>query len=181
MHRGGPVLMRLTLLCAVLAAAACERMPRSSGRSDTAAALPDSEAIAGQPPVPTPMVQPAAPPAPGATKVTVVEGFLTPESVLHDSVQDIYFVSNINGNPTAKDNNGFISRVRPDGAVENLKFIEGGHGGVTLNAPKGLAIRGDTVWVADIDMVRSFDAKTGAPRDSVSLASLGRSEERRVG
>jgi len=31
---------------------------------------------------------------------------------------------NINGSQTAKDNNGFISRVRPDGAVENLKFIE---------------------------------------------------------
>jgi len=93
--------------------------------------------------------------------------------VLHDPAQDIYFVSNINGSPTAKDNNGFISRVRPDGAVENLKFIEGGHGGVTLDAPKGLAIRGDTLWVADIDVVRSFDAKTGAARDSVSLASLG--------
>jgi len=102
-----------------------------------------------------------------------VEGFLTPESVLHDPAQDIYFVSNINGGPTAKDNNGFISRVRPDGAVENLKFIEGGHSGVTLNAPKGLAIRGDTLWVADIDVVRAFDAKTGVPRDSVSLAGLG--------
>src|SRR2546428_13487384 len=104
MHRGGPVLMRLTLLCAVLAAAACERMPRSSGRSDTAAALPDSEAIAGQPPGPTPMVQPAAPPAPGATKVTVVEGFLTPGSGLHASVPAISFVSAINGCPTRADN-----------------------------------------------------------------------------
>jgi len=44
---------------------------------------------------------------------------------------------------------------------------------VTLNAPKGLALRGDTLWVADIDAIRSFDAKTGAARDSVSLASLG--------
>src|SRR4029077_6367837 len=35
------------------------------------------------------------------------------------------------------------------------------------------AIRGDTLWVADIDMVRSFDAKTGAPRDSVSLVGMG--------
>src|SRR2546428_11943720 len=97
MHRGGPVLMRLTLLCAVLAAAACERMPRSSGRSDTAAALPDSEAIAGQPPVSTPMVQTASPPAPGATEATAVEGFRTPESLLHDSVQDLYFGSHPNG------------------------------------------------------------------------------------
>jgi len=119
------------------------------------------------------MAQPAAPPAPGATKVTVIEGFLTPESVLHDSVQDIYFVSNINGSPTAKDNNGFISRVKPDGAVENLKFIEGARNGVTLNAPKGLALQGDTLWVADIDVIRSFNAKTGALIDSVSLAKLG--------
>src|SRR5207302_6349594 len=91
----------------------------------------------------------------------------------HDTTQDIYFVSNINGNPTAKDNNGFISRVRPDGAIENLKFIEGGRNGVTLHAPKGLALQGDTLWVADIDVVRAFDARTGAPRDSVSFATLG--------
>src|SRR6266496_4562221 len=107
-----------------------------------------------------------------ATKVVAVEGFLTPESVLHDTAQDIYFVSNINGSPTAKDNNGFISRLRPDGAVENLKFIEGGKNGVTLNAPKGLALLGDTLWVADIDAVRAFNAKTGAPLDSVSLSTL---------
>jgi len=105
--------------------------------------------------------------------VATVAGFLTPESVLHDTTQDIYFVSNINGSPTAKDNNGFISRVRPDGAVENLKFIEGGKSGVTLNAPKGLALWADTLWVADIDAVRAFNARTGATIDSVSLASLG--------
>src|SRR5207245_5102243 len=115
------------------------------------------------------------PPTPNssATKVATVQGFLAPESVLHDSTQDIYFVSNINGSPTAKDNNGFISRVRPDGAVENLEFIEGGRSGVTLNAPKGLALEGDTLWVADIDVVRAFDAKTGAAIDTVSLSKLG--------
>jgi sugar lactone lactonase YvrE len=112
-------------------------------------------------------------PAGLASRVLVVQGFLTPESVLHDPVQDIYFVSNVNGGPTAKDNNGFISRVRTDGAVENLKFIEGGRNGVTLSAPKGLAIRGDTLWVADVDMVRAFDARTGAALDSVSLAASG--------
>jgi len=36
-----------------------------------------------------------------------------------------------------------------------------------------LALSGDTLWVADIDAVRAFDAKMGAPIDSVSLASLG--------
>src|SRR5438552_6707886 len=166
--------MKTTLLCVLIAAlgAAClQRADRAPPASDTSA-VPDTTATPATP-APAAAPTPTPPPSPGATKLTVVEGFLTPESVLHDPVQDIYFVSNINGSPTAKDNNGFISRVRPDGAVENLKFIEGGHGGVTLNAPKGLAIRGDTLWVADIDVVRAFDAKTGAPRDSVSMASLG--------
>ncbi len=165
--------MRGTVLWAAVAVlgAACPPMERRSPpQSDTTLTDTTPSAPVAQP---TALTPPAPPPGPGATKVGTVEGFLTPESVLHDPAQDIYFVSNINGGPTTKDNNGFISRVRPDGAVENLKFIEGGHGGATLNAPKGLALRGDTLWVADIDMVRSFDAKTGAPRDSVSLASLG--------
>jgi sugar lactone lactonase YvrE len=107
--------------------------------------------------------------APAPTRVTVVAGFLTPESVKYDASQDVYFVSNINGNPSAKDNNGFISRVRPDGTIEALKFIEAGRNGVTLNGPKGLALRGDTLWVTDIDAARAFNAKTGAPVASVTL------------
>jgi len=161
--------MRGTVLWAVLATlAACQRVENTPPGSQTSAADTAVKVLASpQPPPPPP------PPAPVATKVAVVEGFLTPESVKYDSAQDVYFVSNVNGGPLAKDNNGFISRVRPDGAIENLKFIEGAHNGVTLNAPKGLALRGDTLWVADIDVVRAYDAKTGVPRDSVSLASLG--------
>ncbi len=160
--------MRTTVLCTMLAAlAACQPVdrrrqlppppPEGSLTADTVAPAPQ-----------------APPPANSrATKVATVVGFLTPESVLDDSAQDIYFVSNINGSPLTKDNNGFISRLRPDGAIEVLKFIEGGRGGVTLNAPKGLAVLGDTLWVADIDVVRAFNARTGAPVDSVKLDSLG--------
>lgn len=164
--------MRLRFLCVALAVlgAACQRVDRAPPASDTSATRADS--LSPLPPQPTPAPPPASP-APAATKLLAVEGFLTPESVLHDTTQDVYFVSSINGNPTAKDNNGFISRVKPDGAVENLKFIEGGHNGVTLNAPKGLALTGDTLWVADIDAVRAFSAKTGAAIDSVSLSKLG--------
>ena len=150
-------MMRVTMLWVALAAAgvACKPMDKAPPAADPAS---------------TPVVPP---PPPGATKVSAVDGFLTPESVLHDATQDIYFVSNINGSPNAKDNNGFISRVRPDGAVENLKFIEGGKNGVTLNGPKGLAVSGDMLWIADIDAVRAFNARTGAQMDTVGLASLG--------
>ncbi len=92
-----------------------------------------------------------------------------PESARYDKDLDVWFVSNVNGMPAAKDNNGYISRLRPDGTPYNLKFIEGGKKGVTLNAPKGLAINGDTLWVADIDAARAFNKRTGAVIANVNL------------
>ena len=91
-----------------------------------------------------------------------------PESARYDRDLDVWFVANINGEPLGKDNNGYISRLRPDGAPYALKFIEGGKKGVTLNAPKGLAINGDTLWVADIDVARAFNKRTGALIANVS-------------
>jgi hypothetical protein len=98
-----------------------------------------------------------------------VEGFATPESVLYDSIADVYLVSNVNGNPVEKDGNGFISRVSPDGQVLQRKWIDGAAQGVTLNAPKGLAIRDGKLYVADIDCVRMFDRDSGAPAGEVCL------------
>lgn len=95
-------------------------------------------------------------------------GFKTPESITYDAEQDVYFVSNINGSPTEKDDNGFISKVTPEGEVE-LTFIDGAKGDFTLNAPKGLAVGGGVLYVADIDTVRLFDAKSGAFKSEVKL------------
>ncbi len=94
---------------------------------------------------------------------TVVDSFRTPESVLYDSVMDVYVVANINGNPAAKDDNGFLSRVSPDGRVLELKWVDGASDSVTLHAPKGMGISGDTLFVADIDEVRLFDRTSGMP------------------
>ena len=60
----------------------------------------------------------------------------TPESALHDPEADVYLVSNINGGPGDRDDNGFISRVSPDGQVLDLKWIDGADPGVTLHAPR---------------------------------------------
>ena len=119
-----------------------------------AACAPASE---DTPPAETTQVADAAP-----MRIASVDGFSTPESVAYDPEQDVYYVSNINGNPSAADNNGFISRMRADGTVDSLRFILGGRGGVALNAPKGMAIVGDTLWVSDIDAIRGFNKRTGA-------------------
>ena len=159
--------MRATVLCITLAAlAACQPVDRRGSPQRSQASQAADTVTPAQLQVPPTTSS-------RATKVATVIGFLTPESVLDDSAQDIYFVSNINGGPLTKDNNGFISRLRPDEAIEVLKFIEGGRAGVTLNAPKGLAKLGDTLWVADIDRLRAFNARTGAAIDSVRLDSLG--------
>ncbi|HEX2717264.1 MAG TPA: hypothetical protein VHM67_06245, partial [Gemmatimonadaceae bacterium] len=104
-----------------------------------------------------------------ATLVKSVEGFSTPESAKWDAEGGVWFVSNINGQPPAKDGNGFISRIDRDGNVDSLHFIQGGRGGATLNGPKGMAIIGDTLFVADIDALRAFNRRTGAPIRSWEL------------
>jgi hypothetical protein len=120
-------------------------------------------------PEPEATVAPAKPEAPPATDVITVEGFQTPESVLYDADADVYLVSNINGDPLGADGNGFISRVSPDGTIAELKWIDGAKEGITLNGPKGMALFGGKLYVADITAVRIFDAVTGAPAGEVVI------------
>lgn len=109
--------------------------------------------------------------APSAEQITVREvGFQTPESVLYDAAADVYLVSNINGSPLEKDDNGFVSRVSPDGTVPALRWIDGAAPDVTLHAPKGMGIKDDTLFVADIDVVRAFHRGTGAPLGAREIA-----------
>jgi sugar lactone lactonase YvrE len=112
--------------------------------------------------------EPQTPPQPQL--IATVSGFETPESVRYDAARDVFYVSNVTGNPQAKDNNGFISRVRADGTMDSLRFIAGGVNGVTLHSPKGMFLAGDSLWVADIDAVRAFNVTTGAPLFSLDFA-----------
>lgn len=112
-----------------------------------------------------------APDAVPAAPMTVADvGLQTPESVLYDDRADMYLVSNINGEPLGRTGNGFITRLRPNGEVEQLKWIDGERDDVTLHAPKGMAFRGDTLFVADIDSVRAFHRSTGAALGAMGVA-----------
>jgi hypothetical protein len=91
-----------------------------------------------------------------------------PESVLYDAAQDVYFISNLNGGLQTVDDNGFISRVDARTMAVELKWIEGGRG-TRLDAPKGMGIVGDTLYVSDVTAVRKFDRRTGQPRGEIAL------------
>jgi hypothetical protein len=111
--------------------------------------------------------------APAAPKGTLrIEGFRTPRAVIHDPDADVYLVSNVNGDPAAADDddNGFISRITPDGKVLALRWIDGAHDdALQLSAPMGMALAGGTLWVADCNRVHAFDARSGKLRKTYKL------------
>ena len=97
----------------------------------------------------------------------------TPESVLYDVGRDMYMVSSVNGKPAEADDNGYLSVINPDGSNErsnaSWKWIAGEMGDIKLDAPKGMAISGDTLYVADISVVRTFEAKVGRQKDDIKI------------
>ena len=124
----------------------------------------------------TPSTAPAttakAEPAPASTPKPAVRytgAFATPECVLYDEANDRYIVSNVNGKPYEADGNGYISVLSPDGTVVNPKWIAGGVKKVKLDAPKGMGITGGILYVADITVVRKFDAKDGTPKGDIPI------------
>ncbi|MEX2531960.1 MAG: hypothetical protein WD960_14420 [Gemmatimonadota bacterium] len=88
-------------------------------------------------------------------------GFETPAAVIHDPAADVYLVASVGGPFGADDANGFISRLSPDGEVLDLHWIRPTQPGRELNSPQGLAIRGDSLFIADLDCIRIHHRETG--------------------
>lgn len=95
-------------------------------------------------------------PAKGLTKIAETDTLLaTPESVLYEATKDVIYVSNVNGDPTAKDGNGFISIINLKGEIINREWIKG------LDAPKGMGIYNNHLFVTDINQVIDIDIEKG--------------------
>lgn len=126
---------------------------------------------AAAPATPAPPATPALPTEP--TRLAIVEGFVQPEAARYDPAQDVYFVANWGeGRAGVRDTNGFISRMRPDGTIENLRWIAGKANGVELHSPLGMTIVGDTLWVVDVGALRGFDRRSGAPLRVVEFTGM---------
>ena len=85
-----------------------------------------------------------------------LDGLSNPESVIYDPKLNHLYVSNVNGSGVEKDGNGFISIVSLDGKMVQEKWVAG------LNAPKGLALHGRTLYVADIDELVTININNGS-------------------
>lgn len=76
--------------------------------------------------------------------------FEKPECVLYYK-DSVLFVSNISGSPSNKDSNGFISAIRLNGEIIEKYWVKG------LDAPKGMCINDNKLYVTDIDKVLVID------------------------
>jgi hypothetical protein len=82
------------------------------------------------------------------------DGLKICESVCYDAERDVLFVSCINGNPTNKDGSGYIAQVSLEGEIINEKWLSG------LDAPKGMGIFNEKLYVTDIDNLIEINIST---------------------
>src|SRR5678815_4047891 len=107
---------------------------------------------------------------PLSAQITVTE-LQSPYSFINDPIEKSYFISSVNGEAEIADNNGFITKLNPNGKLINLKFIQGGKDDVILHAPKGMALVEHVLYVADLDTLRGFDTATGKPVMALTIRS----------
>jgi sugar lactone lactonase YvrE len=88
---------------------------------------------------------------------------LVSESVAFDSKNNVLYVSCIDGKPEEKDGKGYIGKVSPDGKVIAAQWVSG------LDAPKGLGIFKDNLYVADVTKIVTINIPTGKITGSVEV------------
>ncbi len=102
---------------------------------------------------------PADPVAPTTTLVA----FDTPESALWNASDNIYFVSNIAGESDAADGIGWIAKLDADGEPLAPRWVDG------LNAPKGMALSGGKLYVADLADLVAIDVSSGEIQERIAV------------
>lgn len=95
--------------------------------------------------------------------VKSIDGFKTPESVFYYPQKNLIFISNINGNPSEKDSNGFISVIDTNGNVQAMFWVKG------LNAPKGMGVFDTILYVTDITELVRIDISRGIIVDKIKI------------
>lgn len=103
------------------------------------------------------------------TRVIKDAGFAVPESVEYYQGEDVYFVSNVKGHPLEPAANGFISKLSPEGKVLDLQWLASDPARYTFHAPKGLAIAGSHLYVADLEEVHVFELPQGKHLRSIPI------------
>lgn len=96
---------------------------------------------------------------PDLTRLFTVDSLRRPESVAWDSARSRYLVTNVAGESSAEDGNGFVSVVSASGDSVERRAITSESLGAVLDAPKGIDVRGHRAWIADLRTVVGIDLR----------------------
>lgn len=98
----------------------------------------------------------------------IINGLSMPESVVSDGKR--FFVSNQGQDVFSKDGDGFITEISVDGKIITYKFapLDG-----VLNAPKGMVILNNILYVADIERIVGFDLNTRKTVFNLTVPNAG--------
>lgn len=88
-------------------------------------------------------------------KIWTAGPFDMPESAIFDAEHDRFIISQIGGDPGAADGNGALALVSREGEILDPAWVTG------LDAPKGMAIIGKMLLVADLTQLRVINRSTG--------------------
>jgi DNA-binding beta-propeller fold protein YncE len=94
---------------------------------------------------------------------TTDSAFKTPESIVYDKNTTFFYITNIEGQPSAKDGKGSIAMMSKDGKTIETDWITG------LNAPKGIALVNNKLFIADIDEVVVADIASKAIEKKIHI------------
>ena len=112
----------------------------------------------------------------GLPHLLTLEGFAAPECVVVDPATGRAYVSNM-ATPAetywADTGKGFISRLRPDGTLDALRWVESTDAFV-LNQPKGMAIHGGKLYVADNTRVLVISLAEARPLAALEVSGAER-------
>lgn len=138
---------KLLLLCLLITVFSCKNKDNSQAENDTSDSSEETKVLADAKEGSTVSLE----------KLWETDAVLkTAESVLFDEERGLYYVSCIGGvPPTNEDGDGFIATIDQRGKVLNQSFATG------LDAPKGMAIDKENLYVTDINEFVIISLETG--------------------
>lgn len=90
-----------------------------------------------------------------------------PESVLFDGKNKVLYVTNIDGQPWANDGKGSVGKIGLDGKIIAVDWVSG------LQAPKGMGLHKNKLYVADLTELVVIDVNTGTVIERIAVEGAG--------